>query len=219
VSTDGDHWMTIVGVIGDVRFGGLREAVGPAIYVPFAQDPFPGMYMYVRSAGDALARLPAVRRAVLAVDAELPLAQVEALDAHIAASVTDARFTTTLLALFAGVAFALASIGIYGVVSYGVARRRHEMGVRLALGARPSDVLRLVVGRALRPVAAGAVVGVGLAAFAARLLQELLFATSPHDPVLYGSVVALLGAVAVVASWLPATRATRVDPMSALRAE
>jgi putative ABC transport system permease protein len=212
-------WHAVVGVVGDVRYNGLAAPADPTVYYPFAQVPFPGMDMFVRAAGDPLRVVPSVRRAVLDVDPELPIARVATLEANVAKSIAGDRFNATLLALFAAVACALAAIGIYGVVSYGVTQRRHEMGVRVALGAQRRDVVRLVVTRALRPVAAGVVIGLGVAVVATRVIEGLLYGTNPHEPGTYGVVALLLLAVGALAAYAPSRRAATADPVSALRAE
>jgi putative ABC transport system permease protein len=219
VSFGGDDWRTIVGVVDDVRYSGLAAPVAPAVYYPFAQDPFLGMELFVRTAGDPLRVVPAIRRAVLDVDPELPISRVATIDADVEKSIAGDRFNTTLLALFAAIACALAAIGIYGVVSYGVTQRRHEMGVRVALGAQRRDVIRLVVVRALRPVVAGVAIGLAAAVAATRVAQGLLYGTSPHDPATYAAMAALLLAVAALAAYAPGRRAATADPVSALRAE
>jgi putative ABC transport system permease protein len=219
VSFGADEWRTIVGVVDDVRYNGLAAPVDPAVYYPFAQDPFLGMEMFVRTAGDPLRVVPAIRRAVLDVDPELPISRVAALEADVAKSIAGERLNTTLLALFATIAFALAAIGIYGVVSYSVTQRRHEMGVRVALGAQRRDVIRLVVVRALRPVAAGVAIGLVAAVVTTRVAQGLLYGTSPHDPTTYAAMATLLLAVGALAAYAPSRRAATADPVSALRAE
>jgi predicted permease len=219
LSFGGDDLRTIVGVVGDVHYSGLAEPADPVVYFPFAQDPFLGMEMFVRTIGDPMDVVPAVRRAVLDIDAELPVSRVAAVGDDLAASIAGERFNTTLLALFGGVAFALAVVGIYGVVAYGVAQRRHEMGVRIALGAQRHDVVRLVVVRALRPVLVGVAVGLGAAVAATRVVQGLLYGTSPNDPLTYGGVALLLLAVGAAAAYAPSRRAAAADPVSALRAE
>jgi predicted permease len=219
VSFGGDDWRTIVGVVDDVRYSGLAAPADPTVYSPFAQDPFVGMEMFVRTGGDPLRVVPAIRRAVLEVDPELPISRVAAVEADLAKSIAGDRFNTAMLALFAAVAFALAVIGIYGVVAYGVTQRRHEMGVRIALGAQRGDVVRLVVTRALRPVTAGVVIGLAAAVAATRVAQGLLYGTSPHDPVTYGLVAVLLLGVGGLAAYAPSRRAASADPVSALRAE
>jgi predicted permease len=212
-------WMTVVGVARDVRYAGLASPVEPAVYYHFAQDPFAGMFLFVRTGGDPLRLTAAVQRAVLAIDPELPVTQVRTLDARVTESIAAPRFQTTLLALFGALALALAVVGVYGVVAYGVAQRRREMGVRLALGARQSDVLRLVVAGALRPVWLGVALGLAGAAAGARVLGRFAYGTSVREPVTYAAVALLLVAVAAVASWVPARRAARADPVAALRAD
>ncbi|GLC25181.1 ABC transporter permease [Roseisolibacter agri] len=225
ISFDQTRWMTVVGVVGDVRYGGLATDAAPAVYYAFAQDPFPGMNLFVRGARadgsdpDPLALLPAVRRAALDVDPELPLARVATLDAVVHDSVARPRFQTTLLALFGALALSLAAVGVYGVVSYGVAQRRREMSVRLALGARHADLLRQVVRRALAPVWLGVLVGLAGAAAGARALSGIVYATSIREPATYVAVTATLVLAAAVAAYLPARRASRADPALALRAE
>ena len=212
-------WRTVVGVVADVHYDGLAAPVDATVYHPFAQDPFVGVDMFVRAAGDPLRLVPAIRRAVLEVDPELPVSRVAALEADVAKSIAGERFNTTMLALFAAIAFALAAIGIYGVVAYGVTQRRHEMGVRIALGAQRRDVVRLVVMRALRPVAAGVAVGLAAAVAATGVVRGLLYGTSPHDPATYAAVATLLVVVAAMAAYAPSRRAAAADPVSALRAE
>jgi putative ABC transport system permease protein len=219
VSFGGDEWRAIVGVVADVRYNGLATPVEPTLYYPFAQDPFLGMEMFVRAAGDPMRLIPSIRAAVLELDPELPLTRVTAVSADVAKSIAGQRFNTALLALFAAIAFTLAAIGIYGVVAYGVTQRRHEMGVRIALGAQRRDVVRLVIVRALRPVAVGIVFGLVAAVAATRVVQGLLYGTSPHDPATYAATAALLVAIAAIAAYAPSRRAARADPVSALRAE
>jgi len=208
-----------VGVVGDVRYGGLAGAIAPAVYYPFAQDPFPGMYMFVRAAGDPLAALPAVRRAVLDTDPELPVARVQSLEALMGSSIAARRFTTVLLGTFAAVAFALAAVGVYGVVAYGAAQRTREIGLRVALGARPSDVTRLVVWQGLRPSLVGVVLGLAGSVALSRALRGLLYGTSPRDPATYAGVAAALVAVASLAAYVPGRRAAAADPAAALRSD
>jgi putative ABC transport system permease protein len=219
LSFGADDLRTVVGVVGDVRYSGLAEPADPVVYFPFDQDPFLGMEMFVRTAGDPMQVVPAVRRAVLEVDPELPISRVAAVHADVAQSIAGERFNTMMLALFGAIAFALAVVGIYGVVAYGVTQRRHEMGVRIALGAQRHDVVRLVVGRALRPVGAGVAIGLVAAVAVTRVAQGLLYGTSPHDPATYAAVAVVLLGVGAAAAYAPSRRAARADPVSALRAE
>jgi putative ABC transport system permease protein len=211
--------MTVVGVVRDVHYAGLAAPVEPALYYPFALDPFPGMNLFVRTAGDPAALVPAVRRALLSLDPELPLARPQPLAAGVLESIAAPRFQTTLLSLFGGIALALAVVGVYGVVAYGVTQRRREMGVRVALGARRADVLRLVVGQALRPVWVGAAVGLAAAAALSRVLERFVYATSVREPATYVAVTALLVGVAALAALVPARRAASTAPVTALRGD
>jgi ABC-type antimicrobial peptide transport system permease subunit len=160
-----------------------------------------------------------VRRAVLKKDPELALYDVRAMDEYVDVSVASARFQTLLLALFAALALVLTAVGLYGVVAYSVAQRTREFGIRLALGARPRGVMRLILRHAMRTVAIGVLVGLVGAALTTRLLGTALYDVHPLDPITFASVVATLFAVAFVASFIPAQRAMRVDPILALRAE
>jgi hypothetical protein len=213
------RWLTIVGVVGDVRYDGLATPPTPAMYYAFAQDPFPGLYLFIRAAGDPMALIPAVRRAVHSVDPAMPLAQVRPLAQRIAESTADARLNGALLGGFAALAFVLVVVGIYGAVAYRVAHDRRSVAVRVALGARPADVLRLVVGRALRPVVAGLALGLAAAVLLSGSVERLLYGVAPHDAATYAGTTALLLAVAAAAAWLPGRRAAGTDPAALLRAE
>ena len=210
----------VVGVVGDVRHAGLEEEVTPEYYVAFAQNPVSNLTLVVRAAaGDPAALAGGVRAAVREVNREQPVYNVRTMEQLLSESVARRRFHMTLLATFAGLALLLAAVGIYGVMSYTVTQRTHEIGIRLALGAQKRDVLRLVVGHGLRLALTG--VGLGLlGAFAlTRLLASLLYGVGAADAAVYGAVALLLTLVALLACYLPARRATRVDPMQALRYE
>ena len=219
VSLNGRTWRTVVGVVGDVHYEGLATAVMPAIYVPVAQDPEPGQNLIVRVATDPMAVVPAIRGVLRDLDAEVAPSYVTSLDAALAASLTGERFNAGLLGVFAAIAMVLAAVGIYGVVAYGVAQRRREMGVRIALGARGTDVVRMVVTRSLRPVVAGVAIGLAVAFAGARVLQRLLYGTGVHELDIYIGVAAVLITIAAVAAWLPGRRAAGADPMVVLRGE
>jgi predicted permease len=219
VSLNGTTWRTVVGVVADVHYEGLATPVMPAIYVPVAQDPEPGQNLIVRVAGDPLAIIPAVRRTIAGIDADVAPSYVASLEGTIAASLAGERFNAGLLGTFAAIAFLLAAVGIYGVVAYGVAQRRREMSVRVALGARGSDVVRMVVAGSLRPVIGGVVVGLVVSVASARVLERMLYGTSVHEADVYVLVTAGLVAVAAVAAWLPGRRAAGADPMAVLRGE
>jgi putative ABC transport system permease protein len=209
----------IVGVVGDVRHRTLWRAPDPESYVPYDQVAFGGMTMVVRAAGDPQQLLPALRREVQALDSQLPLYGVRTLQQYISGTVAQRQFITLLLGIFGGVAMLLAVVGLYGVISYGVAQRTHEIGVRVALGAESMDVLRLVVGQGLRLTLLGVALGWLAALGASRLLGSLLFGVSGNDPVTFAAVAAVFVAVALAACYVPARRATRVDPLVALRYE
>jgi len=219
VSLNGTTWRTVVGVVADVHYEGLATAVMPAVYTPVAQDPEPGQNLMVRTAGEPMAVVPAVRRIIAGIDPEVAPSYVASLNAAMAESLTTERFTTLLLGAFAAVAFVLAAVGIYGVVAYGVAQRRREMGVRIALGARGADVVRMVVGRSLRPVLVGVAIGLAVAVASARVLQGMLYGTSVHEPAVYAIVSVALIAVGAAAAWMPGRRAASADPMVALRGD
>jgi putative ABC transport system permease protein len=218
----GGRWLTIVGVVSDVRRGGKAEVIEPGVYIPAAQY---GSYpvrlsdLAVRTTGNPYDIVPQVRSAVLAIDADQPIANVNTLDDVIAQRVAPRRFEAMLLVLFAAVALALAVVGIYGVVSYSVSQRTPEFGIRVALGAKGGDIVRMVLRQAGVLVVIGLAVGFAGAAMLTRFLTTLLFEITPSDPLTFGAVAALLAAVAIVACWLPARRAGTADPMTALRSE
>ena len=215
-------WRTIVGVVRHVKNHGLGVAGREQIYFPHAQFPsapfgFRGMYVALRTTGDPKIATSAVRNQVASLDPDLPMFDVQTLEDRLTRSVAQPRFNVLLLGIFATVALVLAVVGLYGVISYSVSQRTHEIGIRMALGAQPRDILKLVVGQGMVITLAG--VGVGLAASFAltRFLQSLLFGVSATDPVTFTAVSVLLAAVALLACYIPARRATKIDPMVALR--
>lgn len=215
----GDEWRVIVGIVGDVKPRGPLSETGPQIYVPFAQQPVPNMTLVLLTDGDAPALPAQVRDAIHALDANIPFETIYGFDATIAYSWVRQRFSMTLFLIFSGIALVLAAIGIYGVMAYSVNQRTHEIGIRMALGAQVHNVLALVFGQGARIVALGLVIGAIGSLAGTRLLGALLFQTSAHDPLTFAAVAALLGGIALLACWLPARRATKVDPMIALRSE
>jgi putative ABC transport system permease protein len=215
---DGD-WLEVVGVVGEVRHFDLTVEPGFEIYVPMAQRPFETAGLVLRMEGDPRALAPRVRDAVRAVDPSLPVYRVRTLEEVVAASLAERRFGAALLGVFAALALVLACLGVYGVLSYGVAQRTRELGLRLALGAPRRGVLRLVLWQGLRLVLIGVAVGLAGAAAASRLLRGLLYEVGAADPLTYAAVPAVLAVVALAAVWLPALRATRVEPVVALRTE
>ena len=210
----------VIGVAGEVKNNGLAREPMLAIYTPYPQRPWPSMQFAVRAAaGDPLALANAVRAAVQQVDRELPITRVETMDTALSDSISTERLTTWLLLAFAAVALVMAAAGLYGVIAYTVARRTQEIGVRMALGADPRAVVRLVASEGLKLTAAGMIVGTLAAAAASRAMRGLLFDVSPADPLTYAAVLALFAATAGAALIVPARRALRVDPLTALRAE
>jgi putative ABC transport system permease protein len=208
----------IVGIVGDVKQRQLQEEPYPAVYLPHGTFPESDMSFLVRSDADPSTIVTAIRRRVSTIDREMPVYDIETMGDAISGSLTTPRFYTVLLGGFAGLALLLAALGIYGVVSYGVAQRVRELGIRIALGATDERILKLVLGQGLALVVTGLVVGVGGAAVLMRLLASLLFGVDPRDGATFTIVVFVLAAVAVLASYLPARRASRVDPVIAMRA-
>lgn len=219
VGINGNPWLEIVGIAGDVKHFGLDSQSNAEIYVPYTNDPWPFMTYVVRGASDKNTLAGAMRNEVWAVDGNLPIPDIKPMDELLSGSVARRRFNMILLGLFAVVALVLATVGIYGVMSYSVTQRTHEIGIRMALGATQSNVIRLIVGQGVRLALIG--VGVGLAgAFAlTRVLASLLFQVSTTDAATFAMISALLTAVALAACFVPARRASRVDPIVALRYE
>ena len=207
----------VVGIVGDVKLRTLDAAVRPTVYVPHSQYSADGMTVFVRTSGTPLAMLPAVKSQLALIDREVALTSATTGDRMMAASVSQARFRMLMLGIFAGIALALASVGLYGVMAFSVTQRRTELGLRIALGAERADVLRLVMFQALPPVAAGIAAGLLGAAALTRAMSDLLFETNAFDPATFAAVAAILSAVALLACYIPARRATAVDPMIAMR--
>jgi putative ABC transport system permease protein len=209
----------IVGVVGNVNHFSLEQHAEQEFYLSHAQRPLANLNLVVRTASDPQGLIGAVRQAVWAVDKDQPLYNLRTMEQVLADSLSQRRFSTLLLGLFAAVAVTLGAVGIYGVTSYAVEQRTHEIGIRMALGARSSDVIRLIVGHGSVPALIGAGLGLAAAFGLTRALSSLLFAVSPTDPVIFISVSAFLIIVALLACYLPARKATRVDPMALLRQE
>jgi putative ABC transport system permease protein len=212
-------WTEIVGVVADVKSISLDPQVEMNVYVPYWQWPMQTPSLFVRTAGNPANFAAALYSEVKALNKNLPTPKVQTMNERLADVVAQPRFQTLLLGLFGLVALALVSAGIYGVVSYSVAQRTHEIGVRMALGAGEHDVLRLVVGQGMKPVLAGLAIGLAGALALTRLMKALLFGVSSSDPLTFGSIALLLALVALLACWVPARRATRVNPIIALRQE
>lgn len=214
-----DKWREIVGIVRDVKHFGLAADAPATMYLPMRQAPARGMNLVARTSGDPLSIAPALRQQVWAGDRNLAIANLGTMKDLIAASITQQRFILTLLACFAGLALLLAAVGIYGVMSYAVTQRTHEIGIRMALGARVGDVLRLVFRQGLVLTLIGIAIGMALAFALTRLMSSLLFGVTPTDAVTFAAVAGGLVLVALVACLVPARRATKVDPLIALRYE
>jgi ABC-type antimicrobial peptide transport system permease subunit len=189
------------------------------MYVPFKQDVFSSMWMVVRTGGDPAQMAGAARQAVREVDSSLPAFSITPLADVVSATVADRRFSMLLLGLFALVALFLAAVGLYGVVAYTVTQRTQEIGLRMAIGAEPGQVLRMIIGGGMKLAAIGVAVGVAGALALANLVASMLYGVTPFDPASYAGTAGVLLAVAALACWLPARRAMRVDPLVALRQE
>jgi predicted permease len=213
------NWYTIVGVVGDVKDFPTSPAAVPAFYWPTSQQAPRQTILAVRGTANPLGLIESLRNEVRALDKDLPLAEVKTLETIAGTAVAGQRFTLWLVGFFAGTALLLAAIGIYSVLSYLVAQRTHEIGVRMALGAQLGDVLKLVVRQGMTLVLLGVTLGIVAAVALTRLMKGLLFEVGTTDPLTFALVAALLAAVALVACYLPARRATKVDPMIALRYE
>jgi predicted permease len=217
---DSDKAMRIVGVAGDIRQYGPARPPSPEIYMPYQQHPRAGMAMsvVVRTAGEPSAFFETMRRKAREVSPDVPV-RFTTMETRLAENMAAPRFRTLLLGIFAGLAVCLAMAGVYGVMAYVVSQRANEIGLRMALGASPANVMGLVLRQGLTLAAAGLAIGLVGAVAATRLLSNLLFNVKPGDPLTYAGVAVLLGAVAVAASYIPARRATKVDPLTALRQE
>jgi predicted permease len=209
-------WITIVGLVGDMRHRGLDLDPKPEYYGAHNQTPYRGMILAVRSAQDPRSLTSAIRREISRLDPDLPAANVRTLDQVASDSIAPRRLSVVLIGVFAVVALVLASVGIYGVISFLVVQRTHEIGVRMALGAQRADVLRLVIGRAAKLVLFGVIVGLLLGILSSRALQAMLFNVGAFDPMTFLGVTLALVIVSLLASYIPAVRATRADPMIAL---
>jgi putative ABC transport system permease protein len=213
------EWRTIVGVAGDVKYQGLAEEPQPTIYTPFAQTPFLWLYVMVRVPGNHEPLMRGLRAIAPAVHPSLTAANVRPMTDVLSVSVAEPRFNMVLVSAFAVLALLLSAVGIYGVIAYSVAQRTHEIGVRMALGAERRDVLRLVATEGLGIAAAGVAVGLAGGALLTRVMAGLLFGVAPRDPLTFAVGGTVLLAVAMLASYVPARRATRVEPVTALRTE
>jgi predicted permease len=219
------NWQTIVGVVRDVKQAGLDQPVGTEVYTPIEQAEKRGggmpnvMNILVRTSQPIEAIGPSLRRAVREMDQGMPLIQMRSMTAVFGETVTRQRFLSTLLAIFGGVALTLAAVGTYGVVSYLVTERQREIGIRIAIGADSSRIVKLVLWQGLSLAVVGIVIGIGAAFGLSRLTSKLLFGVSPSDPLTYVGVAGVIAAIALIACMVPARRAMRVDPLTAIRGD
>ena len=221
IQIDERPWMMreIVGVVRDAKHVSLREEPPPYIYFPHGQFPRPGMTLVVRASNDPKGLTGVVQKETHALDSELPVFEIRTLDQYLASSVSEPKFSALLLGLFAGLALILSCIGLYGVMSYVVAQRTRELGIRMALGAQTRDVLKLVVRQGIGLTLLGAAIGVAVAVALTRMMKSWLFGVSPTDPLTFAVAALLLTIVALLSCWIPARRAAKVDPITALRFE
>jgi predicted permease len=215
------EWSTVVGVVESIKHRSLRTGADAELYLPYTQSLIGAKYTYLvlRTQGDPLSVVSALRKRIHDIDPGQPVTSVETMRTMVVNSAAEVRFHTLLLEIFAGLALGLAVAGIFAVVSYAVSQRTREIGIRGALGATPADVVRFVIGIAMRPVALGACVGMAGALAVTRMLESELFETAPDDPLVFAAVIVLLITTAVAAASRPAWRATRIDPAEVLRAE
>jgi putative ABC transport system permease protein len=214
-------WRTIVGIVGDVKYDGLGTAAIPEMYFSYRQALWPqhAMTVVLRTSGDPANLAAAARREVLAIDPDLPIYDVRTMEDLVYRSLAGPHFNMLLLEIFAGFALVLAAVGIYGVIRYSVSQRTHELGLRMAVGAQARDITGLVLREAMIVTSIGLAVGLVAALIGTRVLSTLLFGVGPTDPYVFVGVSALLTAVALLASYVPARSAARVDPINALRCE
>jgi putative ABC transport system permease protein len=207
----------VIGIVGDVRYGTIDSTARPDVYISYGQSRLSRMMLFVRTSGDPSAMAPAVRAVVRRVAPQVPIFDIKSMPARVATASAQARFSAILLGLFAAMALSLAVMGIYGVLSFAVAQRTGEIGIRMALGAERGRVLALVMRDGALLAAVGLAVGVAAALALTRVLRSMLFEVTTTDPWTYGAMALVLAMAVVLASWIPARRASRVDPVIALR--
>jgi putative ABC transport system permease protein len=216
---DGGAWRSVVGVVADTHHLGLSERVMPELFTSYLQEPSGFMDIVIRTSSDPLSYVPALRNAVLAVDKNQPLADVKTMEQRLSESLSTRRERLLLLGTFAILAVLIAASGVYGVTAYSVTRRTHEIGVRVAMGACRDDIMRMMMAQGLRLILLGIAVGLAGALVLSRTLANFLYHTAPTDPLTFATTALVLGAIACLAVYIPALRATKVDPMVALRNE
>jgi len=212
-------WLTIVGVVSYVRHAALGAGPQPEVYWPYTQTPDQSINLLIRATANPLSLAGAARSEIWSIDKTLPVSDIKTMDELLSVSVAQPRFYALLLTAFAVVALLLAAVGLYGVMSYAVNQRTHEIGIRMALGARPRDALWLIVNQGMVLTLAGVAAGVAAAWALTRVMKNLLFGVSATDPAIFVGIALLLAGVASLACYLPARRATKVDPLTALRDE
>jgi putative ABC transport system permease protein len=212
-------WLTVVGLTGDVREWELGEKTQAQIYLSSLQNPSRIMRLVMRTGKDPGALSEDARHAIMAINADQSVTEMKTMDEYLSEALSQRRLNMSLLAVFAGLAVFLATVGIYGVVAYSVTQRSHEIGIRMALGAQPKTVLRLILGQSMLLALAGIAIGLCASFFLTKLIASMLFGVTAHDPLVFGGVSLLLGFVALLASYIPARRAMRVDPLNSLRYE
>jgi predicted lysophospholipase L1 biosynthesis ABC-type transport system permease subunit len=217
IGMGGFDTVTVVGVVGDVRFNTIDSLAAADAYVSYYQTPRPGAIVYLRTAVEPTSLAGAARATIHELAPGTPVYDIRTLDSRVGDATAQARFSALLLALFAGAALVLAVLGIYGVMAFGVTQRTREIGIRIALGAERRDVLRLVVSQGAALTVVGLVWGLMAAFLTTKTLRSLLYDIAPSDPMTFATVAALLGLAGVLASWLPARRAARLEPTEALR--
>ena len=217
--TDGESWLSVVGVIGDVKQVNFGSTAKPEVYFPFQQAASPEMSLVVRTTNPPLSQAAAVKGQIRVIDKDLPIANAKTMEQLLAESVSGPRFNMLLLTMFALVALVLAIVGIYGVMSYTVTQRTHEIGIRVAMGAQSRDVFRMVIGQGMRLAMIGVAFGLAGAFALTRLMTSMLFGVEPTDPTTFVGIAVLLTIVALVACYIPGRRATKVNPLVALRYE
>jgi len=212
-------WWEIVGVAANVRSLELREEATPEFYLSALQDTFEGMSVVIRGTSEPVSLVPEIRRIVAEADKSAPVSEVKTMEHIVEESVTQPRFNLFLLGLFGGIALLLSAAGIYGVTAYSVTQRTHEFGIRMALGAQVGDVLKMILGQGMLLILAGIAVGLVVSFALTRLMKSLLFGVSVTDPLTFVATTLVLTLVALIACYVPARRATKVDPLVALRYE
>jgi putative ABC transport system permease protein len=215
----GEDLANVIGIVGDVRHQGLEREVTPQIYLPYLQSELWSANIVIRTTSDPLGLAAAVRNQALAVDTGAVVYDVQTMEARLATSMSSRRFNLLLLSVFAILALTLAAVGVFSVIAHAVTQRTHEIGIRMALGASTGDILRLFVGQGMTFVAIGIALGLAGAWALTRVIANLLFGVRATDPLTFAGCALLLSIIALLACYLPARRATKVDPMTALRSE